>query len=32
LTEKVLTALASDDPETRLQIVPVALVQRITAR
>ncbi len=32
LTEKVLTALASDEPETRLQIVPVALVERITAR
>jgi len=31
LTEKVLTALASDEPETRLQIVPVALVERITA-
>lgn len=32
LTEKVLTALASNEPETRLQIVPVALVERITAR
>ncbi|WP_425640329.1 LacI family DNA-binding transcriptional regulator [Agrobacterium radiobacter] len=32
LTEKVLTALDSDEPETRLQVVPVSMVERITAR
>lgn len=32
LTEKVLSALDSDEPETRMQIVPVALVERQTAR
>ena len=32
LTEKVLTALDSDLPETRLQVVPVSMVERITAR
>ncbi len=32
LTEKVLAALDSDDLETRLQVVPVTLVERQTAR
>jgi DNA-binding LacI/PurR family transcriptional regulator len=32
LTEKVLIALDSDEPETRLQVVPVTMVERTTAR
>ena len=32
LTEKVLIALDSDEPETRLQVVPVSMVERTTAR
>ncbi|MBD9375051.1 LacI family DNA-binding transcriptional regulator [Rhizobium sp. ARZ01] len=32
LADKVLSALESDEPETRLQVVPVALVERKTVR
>lgn len=32
LTEKVLGALESDDPETRMQVVPVNLIERGTVR
>lgn len=32
LTEKVLISLDSDDTETRLQVVPVAMIERTTVR